>query len=53
MLTTADSPWGEFHAEHPGFEVDTDDSTGAGDAFTAAFIHFSETMIQQPAKYFQ
>jgi fructokinase len=40
MMTTADSPWGEFHSEHPGYEVDTVDTTGAGDAFTAAFIHF-------------
>jgi fructokinase len=33
-----DSPWGGFHITHPGFDVEVEDPTGAGDTFTAAFI---------------
>ena len=38
LKTRADSPWGEYYSEHPGFEVDAVDTTGAGDAFTATLI---------------
>ncbi|MXR42052.1 carbohydrate kinase [Halobaculum sp. WSA2] len=36
--STADAPWGAGHAEHPGFDADVVDTTGAGDAFTAGAI---------------
>ena len=35
---TASAPWGPAEATHSGFEVDAVDTTGAGDAFTAASI---------------
>lgn len=38
MATRTDSPWGEYRCDHPGFEVAVEDTTGAGDAFTAATI---------------
>lgn len=38
VKTHTDSPWGGCHYKHPGFHVNVTDTTGAGDAFTAAFI---------------
>lgn len=38
IKTRSDSPWGEHHDKHPGFDIDVTDTTGAGDAFTAAAI---------------
>ncbi|WP_440989613.1 carbohydrate kinase family protein [Haloarchaeobius baliensis] len=35
---TADAPWGPATAEHPGYDVDVVDTTGAGDAFFAGAI---------------
>ena len=32
------SPWGPVTARHAGYEVDTVDTTGAGDAFTAGVL---------------
>ncbi|SHG84022.1 carbohydrate kinase family protein [Halobaculum gomorrense] len=36
--STAGAPWGAGHAEHPGFDADVVDTTGAGDAFTAGVV---------------
>jgi len=36
--STADAPWGAGTADHPGFDADVVDTTGAGDAFTAGAI---------------
>lgn len=38
VKTHADSSWGNCHFTHPGFDVEVEDPTGAGDTFTAAFI---------------
>lgn len=38
VKTRIDSPWGDYHLSHPGFDVAVEDPTGAGDTFTAAFI---------------
>ncbi|WP_436907963.1 carbohydrate kinase family protein [Halosimplex marinum] len=35
---TADAPWGPADASHGGYAVDTVDTTGAGDAFTAGVV---------------
>jgi fructokinase len=40
------APWGSTSASHAGFEVDTVDPTGAGDAFTAAVTH---RLAEEPA----
>ncbi|AGB32250.1 PfkB domain protein [Natrinema pellirubrum DSM 15624] len=37
-VASADAPWGEAAVEHPGFAVETVDTTGAGDAFVAGAI---------------
>ncbi|WP_418286233.1 carbohydrate kinase family protein [Halorubrum sp. DTA46] len=36
--STSDAPWGETTARHDGFTVESRDTTGAGDAFTAGLI---------------
>ena len=36
--STADAPWGRYDTHHSGHEVEVVDTTGAGDAFTAASI---------------
>ncbi|EMA67798.1 PfkB domain protein [Halorubrum aidingense JCM 13560] len=36
--STADAPWGEATVRHEGFAVESRDTTGAGDAFTAGLI---------------
>jgi len=38
VLTESDSPWGGGEWHHSGYEVDTVDTTGAGDAFLAGAI---------------
>jgi len=38
METRTDSPWGKHRGDHSGFDVAVEDTTGAGDAFTAATI---------------
>jgi len=38
LVSTADAPWGETTARHDGFAVESRDTTGAGDAFTAGLI---------------
>ena len=38
VKSSVDSPWGDCHCTHSGFDVTVKDSTGAGDTFTAAFI---------------
>ncbi|MFD1513357.1 carbohydrate kinase family protein [Halomarina rubra] len=35
---TADAPWGAATVAHPGYRVETVDTTGAGDAFTAGAL---------------
>ena len=41
---TADAPWGEASVEHPGFDVEVVETTGAGDAFfTGSIIGLRET----------
>lgn len=41
---TADAPWGAASVEHPGFDVDVVETTGAGDAFfTGSIIGLRET----------
>lgn len=37
-FSTSDSPWGVQTATHDGYSVDTVDTTGAGDAFTAGVL---------------
>lgn len=37
-LATADAPWGPDTAEHPGYDVDVVETTGAGDAFLSGSI---------------
>lgn len=38
LLSSADSPWDIGEWSHPGYPVDVEDATGAGDAFTAGLI---------------
>ncbi len=38
VASTPDAPWGETTARHDGFDVESRDTTGAGDAFTAGLI---------------
>lgn len=37
-MATADAPWGPATAEHPGYDVDVVETTGAGDAFFSGSI---------------
>lgn len=38
VKTSTNSRWGDGHYTHPGFDIEVEDTTGAGDTFTAAFL---------------
>jgi len=45
-VASADAPYGPAMIDQPGFEVAVEDSTGAGDAFTAGLI--SKLTVEEP-----